>query len=99
METQSAFVRSNGAAHLDAETAIDLENSFIINPWNTEHDNTLRFSDTLKNLGPLIFRMIFYERNNCRGYFKNSLVKFFFAGIFCNYELHKPVNLLLNGCH
>ena len=49
MEAQAALVRADGAVHLNAESAIDLDFALIIEPRNAEHDDALGFDDALEN--------------------------------------------------
>ena len=57
MEAQATLVRADRAIHLDAEAAIDLDLSLIIEPRNAEHDDSLGLDDALKNAGLAIFGM------------------------------------------
>ena len=41
MEAQSALVGADGAVHLDAESAIDLDVALVVEPRNAEHDDAL----------------------------------------------------------
>ena len=50
MKAQAALVRADGAVHLDAETAVDLELALVVDPGHPEHDDALGFHDALQNL-------------------------------------------------
>ena len=49
MEAQAALVGADGAVHLDAETAIDLDVAMVVKPRNAEHQDALGFHDALEN--------------------------------------------------
>jgi hypothetical protein len=51
VEAQAALVRADGAVHLDAETAIDLDLALIIDPRHAKHDRALRLADALQDAG------------------------------------------------
>jgi hypothetical protein len=47
VKTESAFIWTDGAVHLDAETAIDMDFTFVVHPRNPEHDHAFRLDDSL----------------------------------------------------
>ena len=54
---QAALVGADGAVHLDAEAAIDLDVALVVQPRNAEHDDALGLDDPLDDprlavLGP-----------------------------------------------
>ncbi len=51
MEAQAPLVGADGAVHLDAESAIDLDLALIVEPWYAEHDDPLGLDDALENSG------------------------------------------------
>ena len=55
MEAQTTLVRSKGAVHLDAITAIDLNLSFVINPRNAELNHPFRLDEALEDFAVPIF--------------------------------------------
>ena len=57
MEAQTALVGADGAVHLDAEAAIDLDAALVVKPWHTEHEDALGFGDALKDTGRNVFRV------------------------------------------
>ena len=51
METQPAFIRADCTVHLNPEATVDVNIAVVINPRNTEHDDTLRLDDALNDFG------------------------------------------------
>ncbi len=51
MEAQAALVGADGAVHLDAEAAIDLDIALVIEPRHTEHNEALGLGDALQDFG------------------------------------------------
>src|SRR6266705_1453646 len=51
MKTQAAFVRTKGAIHLNAKTAVYLNLSVIVDPGNPKLNHALRFDQTFENFG------------------------------------------------
>ena len=83
VETQAAFVGSNGAVELNAIAAVYLRNAGVVNPGNAEDDNALGFNEALQDMILLVFGMCFH--NGLKG-FKNfgcSLDEQGLLGVFC----------------
>ena len=57
MEAESALVGADGAVHLDAETAVDLNVALIIEPRHAEHDDALGLDNSFEQTCGLIFGM------------------------------------------
>src|SRR5947207_14635392 len=51
MKTQSAFVGTKRAIHLHTKTTVYLDLSFVVDPWDSELNHSLRFDETLQNSG------------------------------------------------
>src|SRR3954469_21488189 len=47
MEPEAAFVRPDGAVHLDPVAPVNGELALVILPWDPKHDDALRFDDSL----------------------------------------------------
>ena len=47
MKAQTALVRTDGAVKLDAETAVHPDFAAVVNPRNSELDNSLRLDDAV----------------------------------------------------
>ena len=58
MKSYTALVWSNGIIKLYTEASVDLNLSIVINPRYTEHNLTIRLSDSLKNCILLIKLLI-----------------------------------------
>ena len=48
MEAQPALVRADGAVHLDAEAAVDLDVALVVDPRHAEHDDALGLDDAFE---------------------------------------------------
>ena len=51
MKPQPTFIRTNGAVHLNTESAIDLNFSAVIKPGDAEHEDALGLGDAFQNFG------------------------------------------------
>ena len=76
MKTQTALVWADGAVHLDAETAIDLNLALIVDPRHAKHYGALRLADTLQNPRGQVMRIGFEKRPQTAQHLFDSLVKF-----------------------
>ena len=95
METYTAFVRANGAVHLNAETAVYVNLTFVIHPRNTEHDYSLRLNYTLHDLLIQEVRVLKDIRSNALYNLTNCLMEFLLTGIL-GYKLsHEFLNVIL----
>ena len=50
MKSEAALVRADGAVHLDAETAVDLDLALVVHPRHAEHDDPFGLEDPLHDL-------------------------------------------------
>ena len=75
METQPALIGSDGRVHLDSESAVDFNLSFVIDPRNTEHDHAFGFGNALKDLRMLVLGVFLNKRNDRFCHFVYGLVK------------------------
>jgi hypothetical protein len=48
VEAQAALVGTDGAVHLDAEAAVDLDFALVVHPGHAEHDDALGLDDPLE---------------------------------------------------
>ena len=76
MEAQAALVGADGAVHLDAEAAIDLDVALVVKPGDAEHEDALGFGDALKNPRRDVFRMSLQHEAQRVDHFLYGLVKF-----------------------
>ena len=81
VETQTAFVRADGRAHLNTVAAVDLNLAFVVHPSDAEHNHTFRFNNTLKQALLGVFRVFRQKRIQTHEYFFNSLVEGFLVGV------------------
>ena len=61
METETTLVWANGGVVLDTEATVDLDLALIIEPWNTEHDDTFGLNKAAHDFSEL--RALFPEGN------------------------------------
>ncbi|MNJ61606.1 hypothetical protein D3C77_574030 [compost metagenome] len=76
VETQTALVRADGAAHLYTVAAVDLDLARIIDPRHTEQDRALRLNHTFENAGLKIMRVGLKERPEAAQHFFDCLMEF-----------------------
>ena len=95
MKTDTAFVRTDSAVHLHAETAVDLHFALIIHPRNAEHNHTFGLDDALHHL--LLAQIGI--RHNHRSYrlnnFFDCLVKLVLSWVFLDEVRHESVHIRL----
>ncbi len=99
MKAESSFVWTNCTIHLNPEAAVDLKVTFVINPWNTKHNNTFRFRDSFEYFRRFVLRVIFHEWNYGFSNLMNCLMIFTFTWIFCFHLLHEGINFFLKFAH
>ena len=58
MEAESALVGADGAIHLDAEAAVDLNVAEIVKPRHTEHEDALGLDNPFEQARGLILGML-----------------------------------------
>ena len=92
METDTAFVRTDSAVHLHAETAVDLYFALIVHPRHAEHDHALGFNDALHHFLLTQIRVCHDHRSYALYYFANSLMKLLLARVLTNEFGHKTVH-------
>ena len=83
MEAKASLVRSKGPVELNTVAAVDLDLSFVIDPGDTEFNDTLRLTHPLQKGGFFIFRMCFNDGSKTREHFFDSLQKFGLRSVFC----------------
>lgn len=81
MKTDTAFEGADGVVELHAESAIDVNVSFVVHPGNPENDRSFRLDNPFVKVGfdelGMLFDGWFQRLHN----FFNSLVKFRLIGI------------------
>ena len=95
METDTTLVWTDIAAALNSVTSVYLDLAFVIEPWNSEDDDSFRLHDSLKDLLLHEIWMLY----DIRGYtFKNlayCLMKLLFSRILGSEVCHETVNIVL----
>ena len=94
VEAQAALVGADGAVHLDAEAAVDLDVALVIEPWHAEHEHALGFGDALKNPGGDVLGVSLQHKAQRLEHFLYSLVKFRFRGILGFHQRHYIVDVI-----
>ena len=95
METDAAFVRADGAVHLYAETAVYMNLTFVIHPWNTEHYYSLGLNHTLHDLLIQEVRVLKDIGGNALYNLTDCLMEFLLTGILGHKFSHELVNVIL----
>ena len=98
METDTSLVRSDGAVHLHAETAVNPDFAGIVHPWNPENDDSFRFSHPFHNLlvkemrGGLQYRCYAFEN------FFYRLMELRLARVLDNQVIHEAGDISFSKC-
>ena len=95
MKSQTAFVRSDCAVHLDTETSVDLNFAFVINPRNSENDYSFRLNHSFKDFAFFVLRILVDEVHQGFYNFFYSLMKFAFTGVLCDNFRHEVIDFSL----
>ena len=83
MEAEAALVRPDGAVHLNAEAAVDVDLPLVVHPRDAEHDDAFRLHHALEDLGAAVLRVTLeHEFQGLRDLF-DGLMEFRLAGVFC----------------
>ena len=94
VETKSALVGTDSAVKLNTEAAVDLHIAVVINPRNTELDNSFGLDDTLHNAGGYVVGSL-HEDGLDRGEdLLNGLVELGLAGVTLYNSFVKLVKIL-----
>src|SRR5208283_5709211 len=94
METQAALVGADGAVHLNAEAAIDLDVALVVKPRHAEHKDALGFHNPLQDSGRDVFRMSLENEAQRVEHFLYRLVKFWLGGILRLHQGHNIVGVI-----
>ena len=96
VETDTAFVRTDGAVHLNTETAVDLHLTLIVHPRHTEHNDPFGLYNTFHHFLLAQVRICHNHRSNALNYFFYCLMKLVFTGVFADEVGHKTVHIHLS---
>ena len=97
MEAEPALVGTDGAVHLDAEAAVDLNLALVVHPGHTEHDHALGFADALEDHVLLIFGILLDEGHERADDLEHGLMELGLIRIARLYLFHKGVDGIC--CH
>ena len=81
MEAQAALVGADGAVHLDAEAAVDLDLALVVDPGHAEHDHALGLGDALEDLGLAVLRVLLDHELEGLGHLLDGLMELGLAGV------------------
>ena len=95
METDTALVGADGAVHLHAETAVDLDFAPVVHPRDAEDDDPLGFDHPLHDLEIKQVGISGDVGSNAFHDFADSLVEFLLARVARNDACHEPVDVVL----
>ena len=95
VKTQAALIRSQGAVHLDAKTAVHLDPAFVVDPWDAELDYPFRFDKALENFAIAILLVALNHRSNRVEDLCYSLNEFRLVGV----TLSDDIKNFLNKSH
>src|SRR5437762_5227634 len=99
MEAQSALVGADGAVHLDAESAVDLDVALVIEPWHTEHEDALGLDDAFEQARRLVLGMLREDQPERVEHFRYGLVKFGLRGVLRFHTDHHGFNVVRGSTH
>ncbi len=83
MKSETALVGTDGAVELNAETAVNLNLAVVVNPGNSEHNNSLGLGNSLENTVCLVLRVLLKNRLERCENLCSRLNKLRLSGIFC----------------
>ncbi|EEZ76891.1 hypothetical protein NEILACOT_03083 [Neisseria lactamica ATCC 23970] len=81
VEAQTAFVRTDGGAHLNAVAPVDSDLSFIVLPGYAEHDDAFGFDDAFQQALLGVFRIFCQKRIEAHEDFFNRLMERLLIGV------------------
>ena len=81
MEPQAALVRADGAVHLNAKPAINMDIAMVVSPGNAKHNHPFRFDDALKYLLVPILRVLLEHNRQRIENFLDRLMKLRFGRV------------------
>ena len=99
MEAKTSLVGAQGAGHLDAKAAVDLNFPLVVYPRDSEGDDAVRLDQALQNLVLLILRMLFQERDNRGQHLTDGVFKMALIGIALRYQIQNIIHVLFHVRH
>ena len=98
METQTAFVGTDGAVELHAVAQVGLNVPFVINPRDAEREDTVGLDDTLHDLGLLEFGVLVVDTLDGFEDFAHGLQVLALARVLALQVGHQIVYIHSYGC-
>ena len=95
METDTALVRSYGAAALYPVTSVHTDFTFVIEPRNSEDDDSFWLHNPFEYLEVHEVWMLYNIRSNAFKHFLDCLVKFLFSRVSGDKICHETINIIL----
>ena len=95
VETNAALVRPDSGVELYTVAAVDMGNTPVVNPGNTEHDNTLGLYETLDEACLLPLGMFIDNKLKTLEHFTNRLQKFGLVGVTLFYGCVDSFKILI----
>ena len=99
VETQAAFVGTDGRVELDAVAAVDLDLASVIYPGHTEHDDALGLDQALDQTGLLVLGVGSHNGLQALEDFLNSLQKLLLLGVALCKALIYALQVSILNCH
>jgi hypothetical protein len=87
VEPQATLERAERGVELDAETAVDLDGTAVIDPGNPEDDLSLRLAQSVDHSRVDVLRVLAENRTQALKHFENGLVELGFTRISACYLL------------
>src|SRR5439155_26706235 len=97
VEAESALVRTDRAAHLDAEPAADLDVAAIVDPRDPEHHDAFRLDRALEDLRIDVARVPSERQFDRLGDLLDRPMELRLAGVLCDELRHQPVHVITHG--
>ena len=99
METETALVGTNGAVHLYAVTAVDMNLTLVILPGHTENNDALSFYHALQNLCFFILWILFQHGHYGGQNLFNGVLELNLLRVALLNDIQYILNVLLHICH
>ena len=99
MQTQAAFVGTDGGVELATEAPVYLNLTIVVYPRNTELDEPFRLYQTFDDAVLFVAGILFHYQLQGFQHFFHSLQKFAFAGISALDLLHNTLHVAVCDCH
>ncbi len=95
MEADAALVGADGAVHLHAVAAVDVDAAAVVRPGDTEHDDPFGLHHPFQDLEVHQVGIGGHIGGHAFHHFADGLVEFLLARVACNHAGHEPVDVVL----